>query len=1071
MTSNLSKVAALVLSALLCAGQALAQTTPAPAPAGGTAPAELPRQPFLQIETGFHTAPVNAVALAAKAPVLVTASADKTVRVWNADRGALLSTIRVPLAPGLEGSIRAVTVSPDGKNIVAAGYTTGLVGSLCLYMIDTDRAEITKTVKIPGLASAVAFAPGGDKFAIAMQKPSPTATTKPGVALLSSAGDLVRYDQDIADPVALAFASDGRYAAAAADGTVRIYAADGQPKATKKLTGTGHPNSIAFSPSGDLLAIGFDGAVRVEVLSGLDLAARVTPDVSGIATGDLANVAFLVDGPTTFLVAGGAINTQDGDAMVYSWADTGLGQRRILTKARNTIMALAANTAGKIAIGTAEPSLLILDHGQTTAAVKSSTIDFRYIARGRLAANLEGTKILFSTDTGRPLEVVDLLTRTVGPYVPEKYPDEKWFDPLTTAKTGHVASWRLSQQTKVLSKPVQFRGAERSQSASVSTDGLIALGTDMRLRLFSAEGAELRERPTTTPVYGVTFSGDGQRLIAAFGDGTLRVYDVRKEGLSPVRLSIFLHNNRQSWVAWTPEGFFDHSEYGGKDMVGYALNRGAGKSPEWLTFSQLYKTLYAPSLVQKRLLADKQGEEEIASRFTALGDIRQQYEKAIPPLVALAEICFDRLGEHICLPPDQIHTVGVKGQASALAAPASPDTAQQSAPITLPADVAKVKLGYVVTSREGGTGNFDLVINDVNKGRSRLPRDSFKEKVERELAIDGDPTTVTARVYDGSDTIFSEAQPLTINNAARTQASAKGDLYVLAAGIDKYPEGGSWFRVKDDYYGYVPLGLARSDAANFARIIKDSTKSLYRDIHPVTLFDDKATTAAIVNALTDIAKRAGPDDTVLVYLSGHGDKVSVGDQKYDFMYVTADADLLTKAEKDKSSSLPVQLTEDETRSRIYQSALKGRDLVQLLSQLKSDNVMVFLDACHAGTVNLFSRDFDAVGSLSAEAGRYILAGAAEDEEEGDSYDGKTGVFATAVLGGLLGQHGIQRDQQGVIDQFTLGLHVQEVLPTFVQNVNLKIKKEQWKLKQNARFRVATRHAIKFPLAMPSTPAK
>ena len=1050
------------LAALFCAAQALAQS---PAPAAGTV--EPPRQPFLQIETGFHTAPVNSVALAANAPVLVTGSSDKTIRVWNSDDGLLQSTIRVPLAQGLEGAIRAVAVSPDGKTIVAGGYT-GVTSTLCLYLIDAERGEIAKSVKIPGLAASIAFAPSGDKFAVAMTPSS--ATARAGLALLGREGNLLTYDQEINGPVSVAFANDGRFGAVTIDGTVRVYGPDGRPRATRKLAGTGRPNSIAFSPSGDFLAVGFDGSVRVEVLASLDLATRVTPDVAGIATGDLANVAFVVDGGATFLIAGGAINNQEGDAFVYAWSEVGLGPRKVVAKARNTVMAIAAGLTGKIAIGTADPSLMIVNRGRVASLLTGATIDFRYVTRGRLATDMTGSKFLFSTDKGQPLELVDIPARAVREYPAEKYAGVQWFDPLAKATTAQVTSWRISNQTKVANKPVQFQPGERSLSADVNSDGLIALGTDYRVRLFTATGEELRSRPTSTPVYGVTFSGNGQRLVAALGDGTLRVYDIRKDGLSPLKVAMFVHKSRRSWVAWLPEGFFDHSEHnGGEDLVGYALNRAAGKSPEWLTFSQLYKTLYAPSLVEKRLMSDAQGEPEIEGRFAGLGDIRQQYEKAVPPVVALTEICFDEGSAKVCKSVEELSA------ASKAAAGGTTGIAngQQPIPIVLAADVTKARLHYTVAPREGGVGNFDLMVNDTNKGRSRLRAAALRTErfVEREVAIDGNAATVTARVYDNSDTIFAEAQPISIRNTTPVvERSTKADLYVLAVGINDYPEGSAWFRLNGKPRGYGPLGLAKPDAESFAHTVEERGESLYRKVFVTTLRDRQATAPALTEALTDIAKRAGPDDTVLIYLAGHGDKVAVGDQKYDFMFITADVDIAGSAAKTGKAPLGADTTNQEIQTRVYADAFKGKDLVQLLSQIRSANVMVFLDTCHSGTVNLFSRDLDAVGSLNAEAGRYVLAATAEDEAELDSYDGKAGVFATAVLRGLRGHRSIQRDPRGVIDQLTLGLYVQDTLPGLVQEANAKLPKEQ-QVEHNARFMVATRNAIKFPLTRPPASEK
>jgi WD40 repeat protein len=56
-----------------------------------------------------------------KQPLLVTASADKTVRVWNADNGSAVRTLS-----GLTDQVFAVAISGDG-GLVAAGSYAGEV--------------------------------------------------------------------------------------------------------------------------------------------------------------------------------------------------------------------------------------------------------------------------------------------------------------------------------------------------------------------------------------------------------------------------------------------------------------------------------------------------------------------------------------------------------------------------------------------------------------------------------------------------------------------------------------------------------------------------------------------------------------------------------------------------------------------------------------------------------------------------------------------------------------------------------------------------------------------------------
>ena len=69
--------------------------------------------PMLRIETGMHIAKIIRIGIDAAEHYLVTASKDKTVRVWGLERGELLRVLRPPICEGNEGKIYAVAISPD----------------------------------------------------------------------------------------------------------------------------------------------------------------------------------------------------------------------------------------------------------------------------------------------------------------------------------------------------------------------------------------------------------------------------------------------------------------------------------------------------------------------------------------------------------------------------------------------------------------------------------------------------------------------------------------------------------------------------------------------------------------------------------------------------------------------------------------------------------------------------------------------------------------------------------------------------------------------------------------------
>ena len=83
---------------------------------------------------GGHQGAVLRLLADPKQPLLITASADKTVRVWNADSGAAVKTLS-----GLNDEVFALALSPDGKMVAAGSY----LGEIAIWKI--PEGTVVKT--------------------------------------------------------------------------------------------------------------------------------------------------------------------------------------------------------------------------------------------------------------------------------------------------------------------------------------------------------------------------------------------------------------------------------------------------------------------------------------------------------------------------------------------------------------------------------------------------------------------------------------------------------------------------------------------------------------------------------------------------------------------------------------------------------------------------------------------------------------------------------------------------------------------------------------------------------------
>jgi hypothetical protein len=73
---------------------------------------DLPTEPILRIEAGQHSAPIRRVDTDAANRFAVTASRDKTARVWSLPEGRLLRVLRLPIDNDNIGQARAVRFRP-----------------------------------------------------------------------------------------------------------------------------------------------------------------------------------------------------------------------------------------------------------------------------------------------------------------------------------------------------------------------------------------------------------------------------------------------------------------------------------------------------------------------------------------------------------------------------------------------------------------------------------------------------------------------------------------------------------------------------------------------------------------------------------------------------------------------------------------------------------------------------------------------------------------------------------------------------------------------------------------------
>jgi WD40 repeat protein len=871
------RAARLLLACLtLAVGAAEAQPRPAPSFSPAAAP---PTEPFLRIEAGRHTGGVNRIAVDRAGQLLATASDDKTVRLWNAADGAPRGVLRLPIGPREEGEVFAVALTPDGKWAFAAGYTGyAWDRNFSIYRFNLETMMLQGRVSgLPAPVNHLAISADGARLAAGLGGNT-------GIRVW----DLRQFGQVFEDRVfqgpvrSLAFDVRGRLAAASADGRVRLYDQQYRRIADAVPEQGAQPFGLAFSPDADVIAVAYENRLKVDLLSARTLARIASPDVTGLSGEGLVTVAWAPDGKGSVqLYAAGYARGNDG-YVVRRWSDFGLGAPTDIAAARDTIAHLIALPTGGVAYATADPGWGRIGADGTVAIRPEPPIaSFRAAREGRFAISQDGYVVEFS-GRARPLRF-DALARRLAPAE-----GTSSLAPPRAGGSGLVlANIKDSNGPTLNGARLALGQSEFSRSAAVLPDGSgVLLGTDTHLRLFGRDGRQLAEVATPGAAWAVNVSGDGTVAVAGLADGTLRWYGLAQGERLVERAALYPHADGVRWVFWTPEGFFDHADAGGKEMVGVHLNRAANRAPEWVSFAQAYRALYAPGLVRARLQGDA---SSVRARMAEIGDIRQRLDRQ--PAVTILSICTPIPGAG-CLPlaPDQVR---------------------------VPPLAESLRITMRLSDRGLGVGAVDTFVNDRNVGRTQPAGVVAGASVDHTVDAPLDPgaNEIQVRVYDSENGVFLETPPILVA-APVEPGQQQGRLFVLAVGIDKYAQPGA------------DLNFAAADARTFVNTVRANTAGLFRNVEVATLFDAQATRANILAALERMASQVRPQDTFFLYMAAHGVRSPVDDK---FLFVPHD-------------------TDRRTAQTLANSALAEGQLIAALAKIPARNGFLFMDTCYSGQI-------------------------------------------------------------------------------------------------------------------------
>lgn len=808
------------------AGTALALLLALPAAAQ-----EPPQAPILRVEAQAHTAPVSRLATDAAGRLLASVSDDKTLRLWALPEGTALGVLRPPIGEGTEGELYAVALSPDGTRAFAAGHTgRAWDRSFAIYVFDTATGRlVARLPNQPAPIQHLAISADGTKLAAALGG-------RAGIRIWDA-----RNGRQLAEDNAgwqgaarmVAFDGAGRLVASSADGRVRLYDAEGRRLAERAPVAGARPYGIAWSPDGALIAVGFEDRLRVEILHASDLRTILTPDVSGLAGEGLPAVAWASDGRggVQLLAAGyaRAARALPGAAqfVIRRWGDFGLGAAQDIPAARDAIAHLLPLPGGGVAFAAADPGWGRLAGDGTLAQPPAPPGgDFRNTGGG-LAVSEDGQRVRFQMRPGAASLVFDAQSGSLTTGEGEGMRTARQVAPRIA-----LTDWQNRDRPRLNGQPLRVNGGEFSRSLAILPgEESFVLGTDTHLRLYDRAGRLLDERALPGAAWGLVAIEGG--VVAALGDGTIRWFEATTRLLE--RGALFVHADGRRWVAFTPEGLFDHAPAGGQELVGVHLNNGRAQTPEWASFQQAYRALYGPAALRARL----RGDSALAQlRMNELGDVRSRIGRL--PSLAAGTVC------------------AVVGSECAPVAWAGGE---------LPAGATALRLSFSVADRGLGLGPLDVMVND----RIALRSAAVAGGNAVEVPLDPGRNRVAARLYADDRSLFAEGPTLELRRAGdASPPSGAGRLIILAVGVDQYA------------LASLNLRFAVADARTVVETLRQRAGGVFREVISTVLINREATRANILAALGNAAQIARPEDTFVLYLAGHGVR-SEPDRRFLFL--------------------------------------------------------------------------------------------------------------------------------------------------------------------------------------------